>query len=34
MEAHRRTPHFRELIEGKVLPLLVEREVEVTVPIT
>ncbi|HEX8928000.1 MAG TPA: putative quinol monooxygenase [Actinomycetota bacterium] len=34
MEAHRRTPHFRELIDGKVLPLLVEREVEVTVPIT
>jgi (4S)-4-hydroxy-5-phosphonooxypentane-2,3-dione isomerase len=34
LEAHRRTPHFRDLIEGKVIPLLLEREREVMVPIT
>jgi autoinducer 2-degrading protein len=33
LEAHRQTPHFRELIEGKVIPLLLEREREVMVPI-
>jgi quinol monooxygenase YgiN len=33
LDAHRRTPHFRELIEGKVIPLLLEREREVMVPI-
>jgi autoinducer 2-degrading protein len=34
LEAHRRTPHFRELIEGRVIPLLLEREREVMVPIS
>lgn len=33
LEAHRRTPHFRDLIEAKVIPLLIEREREVMVPI-
>ncbi len=33
LEAHRQTPHFRELIEGKVIPLLLERDREVMVPI-
>jgi quinol monooxygenase YgiN len=33
LEAHRRTPHFRDLMEGKVIPLLLEREREVMVPI-
>lgn len=33
LDAHRRTPHFRDLIEGKVLPLLLERERELMVPI-
>lgn len=33
LDAHRRTPHFRRLIEGKVVPLLVERDREVMVPI-
>jgi quinol monooxygenase YgiN len=33
LEAHRRTSHFRDLIEGKVIPLLLERERELMVPI-
>ena len=32
--AHRETPHFRELIEGVVVPLLISREREIFVPIT
>jgi (4S)-4-hydroxy-5-phosphonooxypentane-2,3-dione isomerase len=32
--AHRETPHFRELIEGTVVPLLSSREREVLVPLT
>jgi autoinducer 2-degrading protein len=28
LEAHRSTAHFQEIIEGRVLPLLVERERE------
>jgi quinol monooxygenase YgiN len=32
--AHRETPHFRELIEGVVVPLLTSREREIFVPIT
>jgi quinol monooxygenase YgiN len=28
-EAHRATPHFRELIEGTVIPLLERREREI-----
>ncbi|HXF56226.1 MAG TPA: putative quinol monooxygenase [Actinomycetota bacterium] len=31
--AHRETPHFRRLIEGRVVPLLVSREREVLVPV-
>jgi autoinducer 2-degrading protein len=33
LEAHRRTTHFHDLIERQVIPLLVEREREVMVPI-
>lgn len=33
LEAHRRTPHFRDLIESQVVPLLLRREREVMVPI-
>jgi autoinducer 2-degrading protein len=33
LEAHRRTPYFRDLIDGKVIPLLLEREREVMIPI-
>ncbi|KIL45018.1 putative quinol monooxygenase [Jeotgalibacillus soli] len=29
LEAHRETPHFKEIIEGKVIPLLEKREREV-----
>jgi quinol monooxygenase YgiN len=32
--AHRDTPHFREYIEGTVVPLLSSREREVLVPVT
>jgi autoinducer 2-degrading protein len=31
--AHRETPHFRELVEGRIVPLLVSREREVLVPV-
>ena len=31
--AHRETPHFRELIEGTIVPLLESRERELLVPI-
>jgi (4S)-4-hydroxy-5-phosphonooxypentane-2,3-dione isomerase len=31
--AHRDTPHFRELIEGAVVPVLISREREVLVPV-
>jgi (4S)-4-hydroxy-5-phosphonooxypentane-2,3-dione isomerase len=31
--AHRETPHFRELIEGRIVPLLVSREREILVPV-
>jgi quinol monooxygenase YgiN len=33
LDAHRLTPHFSRLIEGKVVPLLLERDREVMVPI-
>jgi autoinducer 2-degrading protein len=33
LEAHRETPHFKRLIEGTVVPLLVSREREVAVPV-
>jgi quinol monooxygenase YgiN len=33
LEAHRRTPHFSRLIEGRIVPLLLERDREVMVPI-
>lgn len=33
LEAHRETPHFRELIEGGVVPLLDGREREVGEPV-
>lgn len=26
LEAHRTTPHFREIVEGRILPLLERRE--------
>lgn len=29
MEAHRETPHFKEIIEGQIVPLLSRREREV-----
>jgi autoinducer 2-degrading protein len=32
--AHRDTPHFRDLIEGTVVPALISREREVLVPVT
>ena len=32
--AHRETPHFRDLIEGTVVPVLTSREREVLVPVT
>jgi autoinducer 2-degrading protein len=31
--AHRETPHFRDLIEGTVVPMLMSREREVLVPV-
>lgn len=31
--AHRETPHFRDLIEGTVVPMLAAREREVLVPV-
>jgi autoinducer 2-degrading protein len=31
--AHRETPHFRALIEGRIVPLLESREREVLVPV-
>jgi autoinducer 2-degrading protein len=33
LDAHRRTAHFSRLIEGKVAPLLLERDRELMVPI-
>lgn len=32
--AHRDTPHFRDLIEGTVVPMLTSREREILVPVT
>ncbi|GFG50491.1 antibiotic biosynthesis monooxygenase [Mycolicibacterium agri] len=32
--AHRETPHFRDLIEGTVVPMLTSRERELLVPVT
>lgn len=32
-EAHRDTPHFREIIEGKIIPILERREREIYTPI-
>jgi quinol monooxygenase YgiN len=34
LEAHRATPHFREIIEGTIVPLLDKREREFYEPIT
>ena len=31
--AHRETPHFRDLIEGVIVPALISREREVFVPL-
>jgi autoinducer 2-degrading protein len=31
--AHRETPHFRDLIEGTIVPLLESREREILVPV-
>jgi (4S)-4-hydroxy-5-phosphonooxypentane-2,3-dione isomerase len=31
--AHRETPHFQELIEGTVVPLLATREREILIPV-
>ncbi|HYG71182.1 MAG TPA: antibiotic biosynthesis monooxygenase family protein [Actinomycetota bacterium] len=31
--AHRETPHFRELVEGTVVPMLESREREVLAPV-
>jgi (4S)-4-hydroxy-5-phosphonooxypentane-2,3-dione isomerase len=31
--AHRETPHFREFIEGTIVPLLESREREILVPV-
>ncbi len=31
--AHRETPHFKELIEGVVVPVLISREREILAPI-
>jgi quinol monooxygenase YgiN len=33
LEAHRETPHFRRLIEGTVVPVLVSRDREILAPI-
>jgi autoinducer 2-degrading protein len=33
LEAHRETPHFREFIEGEIVPLLESREREIAVPV-
>lgn len=33
LEAHRATPHFRELIEGGAVPLLAGRDRDVGVPV-
>jgi autoinducer 2-degrading protein len=33
LEAHRETPHFRELIEGTIVPALASREREVLEPV-
>jgi len=33
LEAHRETPHFAELIEGTIVPILESREREVLVPV-
>ena len=33
LEAHRETPHFHELIEGTIVPLLETREREILVPL-
>src|SRR5262245_45273241 len=28
LEAHRNSPHYRELVQGRILPLLEDRQVE------
>ena len=33
LEAHRETPHFKELVEGTIAPVLETREREVLTPI-
>ena len=33
LEAHRATPHFKEIIEGTILPLLDKRERELYQPV-
>jgi quinol monooxygenase YgiN len=33
LEAHRHTPHFRNIIEGKIIPILEKREREIFTPI-
>lgn len=33
LAAHRETEHFRELIEGVIVPLLISREREILVPL-
>ncbi|GAA0669606.1 hypothetical protein GCM10009535_56810 [Streptomyces thermocarboxydovorans] len=33
LQAHRETPHFRQIIEGRVLPLLEKRERSVLHPV-
>jgi quinol monooxygenase YgiN len=34
LEAHRTTPHFQELIEQTIVPVLETREREILVPVT
>lgn len=33
VEAHRETPHFKEIIEGRIVPLLEKRERELYEPV-
>ncbi|MED3561742.1 putative quinol monooxygenase [Bacillus xiapuensis] len=33
LEAHRNTPHFKEIIEGKIIPILEKREREIFTPV-
>lgn len=33
LDAHRTTPHFRDVIEGEIVPLLVKRERELYEPV-